>query len=1006
MRSSFAYLLLLAILLTPALPAGAAPQATDLPPFSGLPQQQSLRPAPNLATRGFQQNYLSPETRAAQPFTHLLVRRDATVPAGAQLQLFLRASADGVSWSDWGELAENDDLWTTSDGLDVQWSEVVPVGTLAQYWQVRGELTAAPDGSQPTIHQIDVNTVDTRTSPAQEQAQQAALRQARGAQTRGADKPRVVSRSAWGSPDGQGSRAAVARYDVNHLIVHHTADQGSLYPSEADWSARMRATWSFHTITRGWGDIGYNYIIAPNGLIYEGRAGGDDAVAFHDTANYGSMGVSVIGTYEKSAPTLESQDSLVALLAWKAKQKDIDPLASSYYYGCAMSKYCAPKTGTSIIPNIAGHRQVTPGHTSCPGDAFMALMPQIRYRVAQAIASAPDPQPDNGDLQVDEFETSFSKTPADISRWRNAACGAGGNTFYTFATSGVVENSAVWKTRIPKTGRYRVLASLPQNCGLRAAPYATSGARYTVSGAPGPLVVDQNAALAWVDLGVYEYAEGSDATVRLDDFTGEAYSPTAGKVIFFDAVKWVPEQTSSTDLQLTSVVYDDGTNDGQTMVPSGGLLKVSFTVKNTGQAQVYSQEPQASRTANGAAFNDGGLDFAGDAPRPEDSYAYDEGECFIGDTRGSYGAFPKEASRVRVALGPTSLADLALDCAGQVGNAADGYYPWRWGLNGPLGPGEQRTVSGYVRFRNSGQSNRVVELQPGLVQEYVRYFPHSLAGHTVIVTPERQPPLLATFAPDSLQPLARVYSLGSVPDNLLARTANPLSILKGDYRGSFVWSGAFTNWGNKGPTGLENGAVEDNFLIEQTRAFRAPESGTYTFRTTSDDGAWLWVDGREVVSSGGLHDFDEPATGTIDLIGGQLYAIAFKYFERSGTAAAGYEFALPGSQIFQVVPDSSTGGALALGNVFVENPRIALAASDLGGSGVAQVRYTLNGVQQSVSGTLAPVLDGGRLQNGSYTLSYDAVDLLGNTVDTQSISFTVDTNRTVYRAYLPLGMRP
>ena len=987
MRSTTIRLLLLGLFLVSVLPAAAAPAVQDSSPFGGVPEQSVLHPLPKSATRGTHTPYLSPVSRTSTPFTHLLVRRDASVPAGATLTLFVRASADNQNWTDWRELAVSDDLWMTSDGPNVQWSEVVAVGGVARFWQVRGELVAAPDGSYPVIHQIDVNTVDTRLSPEQAATQRTAERTARSAVTRGVGKPAVVSRIAWGSPDGQGSRTAPAYYPVNHLIVHHTADPQTLRNGEDSWDDRVRAEWSFHTITRGWGDIGYNYIIDPNGVIYEGRAGGDDAVGFHDTANYGSMGVSVIGTYTDVGPSQASQESLVELLAWKANQKNIDPLASSYYYGCAKSAYCAPKTGTSVIANIAGHRQVTPGHTTCPGDAFMAIMPQLRYRVAQLIAGV-DIAPDNGDLQVDEFEDSFSKSDAN---WNTAACGAGGNTFYTYATDNVAEstNNATWRPRITKAGSYRVYASIPQNCGFHSPPYATRSASYLIQSAGGSVTktIDHNTVSAWADLGVYSFSEGDSGFVRLSDLTGEPYSATTGKVIFFDAVKLVPEDSASTDVALIGVTFSGVPGKNRLEVPSGGLLKLALTVENRGQTTAYSQEPQASLSADGSVFNDG-------SEQSDDAYVYDEGECFIGNQQGSYGAFPKEANRFRVILGTANVGD-SLDCAGETNT-----YPWRWGLNGPLAPGQQRTIVGYVRFRNPSNSERKITLRAGLVQEYVQYYAADVGATELTITPETSAPIVSELDPATLLPLARVYTLGAVPSNFLARTTNPLSVAKGSYVGSFAWNGVFLNWGNKGP--LAN--LSDGFVIEQTRAFRAPVSGEYTFRTSTDDGSWLWVNGQQVLSNGGLHDFDDAVTGTIRLNAGQIYTLAFKYFERSGNAAAGYDVAFPGESRFQLVPDASTEGGLALGTTFVRSPRITIAADDLGGMGVAAIRYSLNnGPQQTVNDTWYQF---GTLQNGSYSLTYNAIDQLGNALDSRTINFTVDTNRRLYQSFSPFGMRP
>ena len=79
----------------------------------GRPDQAVLQPAPGgqglAAANG---EYLSPATEAARPFTHMLLRRQAHVPDGAALTLYVRASADGTDWGAWTEMSENEDLWT------------------------------------------------------------------------------------------------------------------------------------------------------------------------------------------------------------------------------------------------------------------------------------------------------------------------------------------------------------------------------------------------------------------------------------------------------------------------------------------------------------------------------------------------------------------------------------------------------------------------------------------------------------------------------------------------------------------------------------------------------------------------------------------------------------------------------------------------------------------------------------------------------------------------------
>ena len=937
------------------LPHGATAQTGT---SVGQPDQAVLVPAqaPGITAGA---DYLSAPTEAPHPFTHMLLRREAHVPAGAALTLYVRASIDGTAWSAWHEVVADDDLWRESDGPDVEWSQVIDVGAKVRFWQVRATFSAAPDGATPDLRQIDVNTVDATSFGPQQAPGLAPTPAAPG-------KPPVVSRTGWGSPDGQGSRVPPDYYPVNHLIVHHTADSNSLYPGEPNWAARVRAIWSFHTYTRKWGDIGYNYLIDPNGVIYEGRAGGDDAVAFHDTANYGSMGVVLIGTYATVPPTAAAQNALVDLLAWKAAQKHIDPLGSSYYYGCAISRYCSPFNPGAIVPNIAGHRQVTPGHTSCPGDQTIAYLPGIRNRVKQVLSNA-----DNGDLVIDELESGFVRSP---NTWHEANCGYGGHTYWTYATDGAPENSATWRPNIPTTGTYRVFAHIPQGCGLAPPPYASTHARYRIAHAGGVAeqVVDHNTATAWVDLGVYQFNAGTTGAVELYDNTGEPLS--AGRVIFFDAIKWVPE-SASTNLELVGVRFD------RTTVAAGELLKVTFTVKNTGATIAHTQDPQAG-TAPDGSFNSGLAGYA------DDAYVYDEGECFLGNSSGSYPSFPKESGRFRVVLGPTDTS--GIPCVGNFGG-----YPWRWGLNGDLQPGETRDIVGYVRFRNSSTGNRTLTLRAGLIQEYVRYFAEQVSPTTITITPERIAPDAAGYD-ELLNPLARVYRLGAIPDNFLARTRNPLSIPRGEYVGSFAWNGAFIDWEAGGPFGLT-----DQFLVEQTRTFLAPTSGTYVFRTTSDDGSWLWVDGQSVVVNNGLHPAVE-MTGTIEL-GAGVHVVAFKYFERAGFAAAGYDVQAPGDRGFKPLPDGLGGGALRLGATFVEHPSITIAADDMGGSGIAAVRWSWDGVNwQDEPGAILRL---GRLQNGAYHLRYRAVDMAGNQGDMRELRFTVDTSRPIYRAYLPMSGR-
>ncbi|CAA9361557.1 MAG: FIG00500544: hypothetical protein, partial [uncultured Chloroflexia bacterium] len=481
-------------------------------------------------------------TPAPRRFDYMMLRWDARVPEGASVVLEARVSSDGRAWSNWGEIHENHDMGDTLVEPTIAWSNILYTGD-SRFWQIRTTLTASARGAVPELREVVVSTVDPRNSRVN--ADKPSL-----ASPAGNERPSFVSRAAWGGSQVLNNSVGPTWYRANHLVVHHTADANALRSGEREWADRVRAIWSFHTYTRGWGDVGYNWLIDPNGVVYEGRNGSasldNDSVAFHDTGNKGSMGVVLLGTFGPGVanvppvvPSNASQNSLVQLLAWKANQRGIDPLGRSFYYGCSISNFCAPYNTGSVVPNIAGHRQVTPGHTSCPGDLAMGVLDSIRSRVRDALnGTPPPPPPDNGDLTIDEREAGFSRSS---NSWHDSTCGFGGTTAWTYATDGAVENWGRWRPNIPTTGRYRLYAYRPQGCSDVAGQAITSRAHYRIEHAYGTtsMIRDQNTSSEWIDLGAYQFNAGTSGNVYLDDATGEPYSTR--RVIFFDAVRWVWE---------------------------------------------------------------------------------------------------------------------------------------------------------------------------------------------------------------------------------------------------------------------------------------------------------------------------------------------------------------------------------------------------------------------------------------------------------------------------------
>jgi hypothetical protein len=180
----------------------------------------------------------------------------------------------------------------------------------------------------------------------------------------------IRSREDWGCPDGETAPLWTPMYTVvTHAVVHHTAGANNL----TNWEAEVRNIWYFHTYSNGWGDIGYNFLIDPNGVVYEGRAGGDHVIGAHFSCrNSNTVGVSLLGTFSTIPPTDAALASLRNLLTELCRRNGIDPMAVVHH----------PSSGLNL-PTILGHRDGNvPGATctitECPGDVLYSMLPAIR----------------------------------------------------------------------------------------------------------------------------------------------------------------------------------------------------------------------------------------------------------------------------------------------------------------------------------------------------------------------------------------------------------------------------------------------------------------------------------------------------------------------------------------------------------------------------------------------------------------------------------------------------
>lgn len=167
------------------------------------------------------------------------------------------------------------------------------------------------------------------------------------------------------------------------IIIHHTA-WSLMGVDTLSWErAVIQDIYRFHTFTRERWDIGYNYIIWPLGSIYEGRAWWPNAVWAHASwNNTESIGIALIGNFDKEQVTSGQLESLQKLLVALCKKYTINPMKEVIYHTFD-SKSKAPYIHNHVMDSLIGHRDV--GDTSCPGKYLYELLPELKWSVAKEL---------------------------------------------------------------------------------------------------------------------------------------------------------------------------------------------------------------------------------------------------------------------------------------------------------------------------------------------------------------------------------------------------------------------------------------------------------------------------------------------------------------------------------------------------------------------------------------------------------------------------------------------
>ncbi|MBA2697924.1 MAG: N-acetylmuramoyl-L-alanine amidase [Nocardioidaceae bacterium] len=368
---------------TPALPSRAAQAARQAAGPTPVAPKVTEMPVASVAATKFPANVArtAPDQRGSELVAHVRARvhqasvvgvtwSRGTAPDG--LVVRVRALRSG-RWSDWkdvhvdpGEGPSADEETTVRDGTEPIWIGAAESVEVAAY---------SPDKTVP--QQMRLQAIDPGTAPYDAAPPSQTKTATTTASKAGAfpAMPNIVTRSQWGADESLGDRCWAPRLGsaFKMVFVHHTV--GSNTYSRSESAAVVRGIYAYHTESRGWCDIGYNFLVDRYGTVFEGRDGGIRQPvrgAHAGDFNTDTTGISLMGNFETGYPTAAMKSSLVRLIAWR--------MGTAYRnaYGGAIVE-------GSWFRRISGHRDAM--STACPGEHVYSWLPRLRERVADQLGS-------------------------------------------------------------------------------------------------------------------------------------------------------------------------------------------------------------------------------------------------------------------------------------------------------------------------------------------------------------------------------------------------------------------------------------------------------------------------------------------------------------------------------------------------------------------------------------------------------------------------------------------
>ncbi len=161
---------------------------------------------------------------------------------------------------------------------------------------------------------------------------------------------------------------------IRAITIHHTESE---YPDTMTWLKKIH---KFHSISRQWWDIWYNFIIWYDWKIYEWRKWWETAVWAHAKYNNTqNIWISIMWSYDDKNISFKQKKALEKLVRYLVEKYEIDLTKKEPFFKKCFKKECKSALTINYQYPIIGHRDAS--ITDCPWDILYSHIKNLRVKI-------------------------------------------------------------------------------------------------------------------------------------------------------------------------------------------------------------------------------------------------------------------------------------------------------------------------------------------------------------------------------------------------------------------------------------------------------------------------------------------------------------------------------------------------------------------------------------------------------------------------------------------------